>query len=68
MNFNTNFSFANMFWFFCEMMMNFAFCTIAIFVMYFVNIFRGDTINVRLVQYFELVFKLVKTMVDHYSG
>ncbi|KAK2162677.1 hypothetical protein NP493_1506g00003 [Ridgeia piscesae] len=33
-----------------------------------IHFIKGDTMNVRLIQYFELVFKLVKTMVDHYSG
>jgi hypothetical protein len=29
---------------------------------------RGPVINARLSQYFDLTFKLAKTMVEHYTG
>jgi hypothetical protein len=37
-----------------------------IWLFYF--IFRGSVYNVKLMQYFDLVFKLAKTMLEHYSG
>lgn len=30
--------------------------------------FRGDVQNIKVMQYYELVFKLAKTMLEHYAG
>ncbi|XP_013386989.1 tetratricopeptide repeat protein 13 [Lingula anatina] len=33
-----------------------------------VNFVKGDVVNIRMAPYFDLVFKLVKTMLGHYQG
>ncbi|XP_050404456.1 tetratricopeptide repeat protein 13 isoform X2 [Patella vulgata] len=33
-----------------------------------VNFVRGSVVNLRVMQYFDLVFKLAKTMLEHYTG